>query len=156
MQAVTTLAGGIAHQFNNALFSITGNLEIMKDDPQLPPSTHECMDAMFEASNRMQELTKQLLAYARGGKYQAGAISINHVIKTVLESDQFERDGAVRFDLDLAADDRMVDGDVTQIQKVVEAIIFNALESMSEGGGIHISTKNHRVTPTHLPTDSDS
>jgi PAS domain S-box-containing protein len=69
MEAISTLAGGVAHDFNNALTCVIGNIELIK----INPSSHNVesrVQAIEEAALRMADLTKQLLAYARGGKYQ--------------------------------------------------------------------------------------
>ena len=68
MAAVAALAGGIAHQFNNALTVITGGLHMLetKEENQ---EMGECLQLMSKAADHMSRLTLELLAYARGGKH---------------------------------------------------------------------------------------
>ena len=69
MQAVATLAGGIAHQFNNALAAIFGNVELIEMNAHTSEE-QRFINALRKSADRMSMLTDQLLAYARGGKYR--------------------------------------------------------------------------------------
>ena len=70
MEAIGTLAGGIAHQFNNALSGINGNIEILTWHLPDDENIRRYVDPMKDSAQRMTNLTSQLLAYARGGKYK--------------------------------------------------------------------------------------
>jgi len=70
MEAIATLAGGVAHEFNNALMGIVGNIELLRMDLPEDERRGKYLEAMKSAGYRMSRLTDQLLAYAQGGKYQ--------------------------------------------------------------------------------------
>ena len=70
-KAIASLAGGVAHEFNNALVGITGNLELMVMEMTDETPYIDYIKSIKSAAQRMATLTNQLLAYARGGKYQA-------------------------------------------------------------------------------------
>ena len=76
MDAIGALAGGIAHQFNNALAAFAGNTELLEiafhDDKKIA----KYIEPMKNSIRRMSNLTSQLLAYAKGGKYQTRTISM--------------------------------------------------------------------------------
>ena len=74
MEAIATLAKGIAHQFNNALSVITGNLDILHLYSQDGKDITGSVEEMKGSALRMAHLTDQLLAYARGGKYHTKTI----------------------------------------------------------------------------------
>ena len=80
MEAIATLAGGIAHEFNNALTGVIGNIELL--EMKLPDNrtVAEHTGPMKSSSHRMANLTSQLLAYARGGRYQAKTISLSDFV----------------------------------------------------------------------------
>ena len=71
MEVISTLAGGIAHVFNNTLMGITGNIELLKMDLPRDEGRDRYFEKMKIAAHRMSRLTEQLLAYAEGGKYRA-------------------------------------------------------------------------------------
>jgi PAS domain S-box-containing protein len=73
-EAITTLAGGIAHQFNNALTPIMGNIDILQMEHAQDEDLMDTLKQMNESCRRMANLTSQLLAYARGGKYAVDSV----------------------------------------------------------------------------------
>jgi len=81
MEAIATLSGGIAHQFNNALSSITGHIWLLEMEFPEDQKIIEYITPMKGAAQRMISLTAQLLAYGRGGKYkgQSGFVKENNI-----------------------------------------------------------------------------
>jgi len=145
IQAIATLAGGIAHQFNNALAIIKGNLDILEISLQANKEELGFVKVLKNTSERMHRLTEQLLAYAQGGKYQPSAFSTNNLIKSMLDSDAVPITSSVQISTVLSPDIFMSDGDITQIRMVLEAVLANAVESMNDGGKVTISTKYHHI-----------
>jgi signal transduction histidine kinase len=145
IEAIATLAGGIAHQFNNALAIISGNLDLLeiKARPQVEERPH--WDALRASASRMGRLTDQLLAYAHGGKYQPRRFSANNLIRTILAEKAIVTDPAIRLITELEADLHAATGDTTQIAMVIEAVLANAAEAMDNGGVLRISTANLRI-----------
>jgi C4-dicarboxylate-specific signal transduction histidine kinase len=78
MEAIATLAGGIAHQFNNALAVISGNIELMQLESSHIGNIKKTIAPMQASVQRMSQLTDQLLAYARGGRYYAEPVSVSN------------------------------------------------------------------------------
>ena len=66
IETIATLAGGVAHEFNNALMGIMGNIELLEMDLPEDESRDKYFGAMKDSSHRMSRLTDQLLAYAQG------------------------------------------------------------------------------------------
>ena len=83
-KSIVTLAGGIAHEFNNTLMGIMGNIELFQLEMDEQGEKYERLDLMKNAALRMANLTKQLLAYAKGGKYRPKIISLNMLIEESL------------------------------------------------------------------------
>lgn len=145
MQAVATLAGGIAHQFNNALAVIFGGLELIKSGAENDSENNDFFESLQSSANRMSRLTDQLLAYAQGGKYQPKNFSANDLIDDLLESGKIKPGPTIRISTDLSREIFPACGDVTQIKMVVEAVLANALESFNSGGDVIISTRNQSI-----------
>ena len=76
MDAIATLAGGVAHQFNNALAVILGNLEMIQMDGLADEKLDRFISPINQAGQKMVQLTSQLLAYARGGKFQTQVVPL--------------------------------------------------------------------------------
>ena len=142
MEAIGNLAAGIAHQFNNALSSITGHCGLIKMDYPEDEKIVEHTKAMKQSAHRMAHLTSQLLAYARGGKYKSEPISLRAFVTSSLPLIQYELDPAVRVETDLPSDIMDVKVDPTQMQMVLSAILANSSEAMEGPGRIKISTRN--------------
>ncbi len=140
IQAVASLAGGIAHQFNNALAVIMGNLDLIELDPQGPGKNNRFMDGLRTSTERMRGLTEQLLAYARGGKYQPKDFSINEMILNLLKSSKILRTPSVRMVTHFEEEVSLSGADNTQIRTVLEAVLANAVEAMPNGGDVLIVT----------------
>jgi CheY-like chemotaxis protein len=147
METVATLAGGIAHQFNNALFVITGNIELMEEDNLFDEKTAEKLRIMKDSAGRMVHLTRQLLAYSGGGKYQMRTVLLNALVKKTLPLVKYTLDSTVNADTDNY--DRLhVEVYPAQIQLALSAVLTNASEAMLKGKRGHIRVDCRKVTLT--------
>ncbi len=142
IEAIATLAGGIAHQFNNALTSITGYTGLLEMEY---PEDEKIMDyakAMMQSAHHMAHLTSQLLAYARGGKYNPQTMSLSNFVEGALPVIQHILDPDIHVETDLPLDIMNVEVDRTQMQMVLSAIVANSNEAIDPPGRIRISTRN--------------
>jgi two-component system, cell cycle sensor histidine kinase and response regulator CckA len=146
MEAIANLAGGIAHDFNNALVVITAYLELLGRDVPDQKTLERYCGAMMESARRMTSLTNQLLAYARGGKYQPQIVSMRDFIKDTIPIVQPMIRSDIRLELDLPDDLPNIEADLTQMQMAVSAVMTNASEAMGNDGSIRISAKNESIS----------
>ena len=142
MQAIATLAGGVAHQFNNALAVITGMLDLLETDPATAPETFGYTGQMKEASVKMVHLTNQLLAYARGGKYRATMLSMHDFIRDTLPLIEHNLPHPVRFEVDLPVNRSRIEADAVQLQMVLSALVLNASEAIENSGEIKVAVSD--------------
>lgn len=152
-QAIVTLAGGIAHQFNNALGGIYGNLDLLEIKVKIDDRSKRYIAALRNAAGRIARLTEQLLAYARGGKFQPKAIELNTLLRELVDREIAPQFSQVRISTDLGDGFSRTIGDVTQIKAVMEAILINAMEASSAGGEVSISTCSQIVEQDHPAPD---
>jgi PAS domain S-box-containing protein len=103
MEAIGTLAGGIAHQFNNALFALSGNTELLQMEVSEDENIKNYLRSVQGPMNRMTGLTDQLLAYAQEGKYQSKIVSIRKLVEDTLGLVQHTLDPLIRIETDLHA-----------------------------------------------------
>jgi PAS domain S-box-containing protein len=145
LEALGVLAGGLAHDFNNILTGVLGNVSLAM--LQLPRE-HEIHGRLAEAEralNRAKGLTQQLLTFARGGSPVMRPTSVAELVR---ESISFALAGSdVGCQLDLPDDLWPVEVDDAQISRVVQNLILNAEEAMPEGGTIRVRVTNRTMGP---------
>ncbi len=143
MEAISTLAGGIAHVFNNTLMGITGNMELLRMD--LPKETimDDYFGKMKGAAHRMSRLTDQLLAYAEGGKYRPTELALGDFVRETLPILEHTLSPEITVETDLPRDIAYTTADSTQMQMVLSAILANAKDAIQgEAGHIRITVRN--------------
>ncbi|MGD0820791.1 MAG: response regulator [Desulfomonilia bacterium] len=141
MEAIGTLAGGIAHDFNNLLMGILGNvsLVLMKIDESDP--SHVRLKNAEEYVKRASDLTKQLLGFARGGKYEVMTTNLGKFIRK--SSETFGRTRKeIRIHHSIQDGLWNVEVDHGQMEQVFLNLFVNAWQAMPDGGDIFISAEN--------------
>jgi two-component system cell cycle sensor histidine kinase/response regulator CckA len=145
LEALGTLAGGIAHDFNNLLASILGYASLAKTDLHPDNPVYQHVDIIETASLRASELTQQLLAFAKGGKYDAKPTDVNAIVREVvaLLSRLIEKNITIV----LAADSNLRHAvcDAGQIQQAIINICLNGRDAMPQGGTLTVRTENVRL-----------
>jgi len=154
-EAVSTLAGGLAHEFNNALAVISGNIELLRMELADNEKVKKYGEAMIASVQRMSKITGQFLAYAQGGKYQEKTISLSEFLKETLPVLNHTIDPSISIDTDLQEDIPVIKADCVQIQMVLSDILINASEAMEGGGQIRISTKEEKIDKAFAGTNPD-
>jgi len=151
MEAVGILAGGIAHQFNNALYVIRGNIDLLEMDSIGNENIADYTKKIEASARRMTQLVAQLLAYAKGGKYQIEKLSLNDLIRNILPLIKNSIDYKINLYTELSSDLFNIKADLTQMQMLLSAILINASEAMNGKrcngeGSIRIASKNIMLT----------
>ncbi len=142
MEALSTLAGGMAHRFNNALSAISGNADLIEMEFPGNEKLKRYVTRMKESAGQMAHLTNQLLAYARGGKYNPEILSPTDFLKKAIPLIVDTSDLDIRIETDLPADIMQIEADDAQMQMVLSAILKNSDEAMEDSGRIIISARN--------------
>jgi signal transduction histidine kinase/ActR/RegA family two-component response regulator len=141
MEAIGTLAGGIAHNFNNLLMGIQGYTSIiMMDTPSGDPRYMRLQSIEKQISNGAK-LTKQLLGYAQEGKYEIKQLTLNQLIAEAFDT-LVTTKKEIRLHLELDEDLYPVMADQGQMELMLLNIYVNATEAMPEGGDLFIKTQN--------------
>jgi len=138
MEAIGTLAGGIAHNFNNLLMGIGGNasllnLELGEDNPLAVR-----MDTIEDLVQKGAKLTQQLLDYARRGDSQVEAIDLVKAVRETAATFATTRK-EVRVVVDIADNMIWIMADANQICQVILNLCINAAEAMPAGGLLEIA-----------------
>ena len=139
MKAIGTLAGGIAHDFNNLLMAIQGRASLLSFDLEPAHPLREHLEAIEESIRSAAHLTRQLLGFARGGKYEVKPVDINELVTT--SSTMFGRTcKEVRIYTRAQSASMVVDGDRRQIEQVLLNMFVNAWQAMPDGGELYLET----------------
>lgn len=148
------LAGGLAHQFNNSLNVISGNMELLRMDLADNADVIQFTDAVLQAVRHMAGLTEKLLAYARVGGYQTGQVEFNGLLKQVV-SGFCPAPGRIRVDSRLDSGAILVTADPDQLRLVFSALLKNAAEAIAGSGRITVSTRYITDDDRQLPACGD-
>ena len=141
MESIGTLAGGIAHDFNNILMGIQGNASLMLLKTDSSHAFYEKLKNIEAYVENGTELTKQLLGFARRGKYHSIASDINSIIDK--SASMFGRTKKeIRIHKDLMPDIYTVEVDRGQIEQALLNLYVNAWQAMPEGGDLYLKTEN--------------
>jgi len=149
MEAIGTLAGGIAHNFNNVLMGIQGitSLMLMEKSGSHPDCSR--LKAISDYCQSATGLTKDLLAFARGGKYEVKPTDFNRLMQH--ETGMFKR---TRKEISIFEkyEEKLwtVDVDQDQMRQVLMNLYLNAWQAMPEGGELHIQTENVYVDESFI------
>ena len=144
LESLGTLAGGIAHDLNNILTVISGNIGLAQiEAPSDCGSLLSFLSRAGQAAQHAAHLSSQLLTFSKGGAPLKKVVSI----KTLLEqSAEFSLYGSsLRADLDIAQNLWKAEVDAGQIEQVVNALMINARDAMPHGGTVRVSAKNVEI-----------
>jgi two-component system, cell cycle sensor histidine kinase and response regulator CckA len=141
MEAIGTLAGGIAHEFNNLLTGIQGNVSLMLMDIDLTHPHFERLRNIEKQVQRAARLTSNLLGYARKGRYEVRPFDLNQLVKETCEFFGRTRK-QITIHLELSSRLSAIEADSGQIEQVLFNLMENAADAMPRGGDLFLKTAN--------------
>ncbi|HJV34653.1 ATP-binding protein [Geomonas sp.] len=136
LESLGVLAGGIAHNFNNALTGVMGFISLTRCKLESGHEAHALLKLAEKASLRAAEMAKQLLTFARGGAPVKKSIELKRLLDEVVAL-TFNSSN-VRCVLELPASLPPVRADEGQMVQALSNIVINAMQAMPEGGTITI------------------
>ena len=142
LETIGQLAGGIAHHFNNLLTIVMGNAELMQRSLPRESDCYHMAEQVVNAAQRAGDLTSQLLAFARKGRFKVVPVDLHDLIQRSVDLLDVTIDKRIEIRLDLQASDFMSRGDPAQLENVLLNLALNACDAMPQGGLIEISTRN--------------
>jgi PAS domain S-box-containing protein len=145
MEAIGALAGGVAHDFNNQLTSIMGYSEILRDQFSADVEATSLVDNVLRSARRAADLTRQLLAFSRKGKYVIERVDVNDLVREVATVVSRTIDKRIQIQLSLGSRSSVVEGDASQLQNAILNLALNARDAMPEGGALCFFTGDRRA-----------
>lgn len=139
MDAIGNLAGGISHNFNNLLMGIQGNVSILIQDKKVGDIGYDELAGIERCIDNGAKLTRQLLSFAKGGRYSLDLVDLNDVVEK--SSSMFARTRKeIQVTQHLEADLAPAEADAAQIELALMDLYVNAWHAMSNGGTLTVST----------------
>jgi PAS domain S-box-containing protein len=144
LESLGTLAGGIAHDLNNLLTVISGNIGLAQiEAPGSPANLLSFLSRAGEAAQHAAQLSNQLLTFSKGGTPLKRVVSISDLVTQAAE---FSLHGSnLRSDLGIQAGLWRSAVDPAQIEQVINALVINAREAMPDGGIVRVSARNLEI-----------
>jgi len=141
LESLGTMAGGIAHDFNNFLMGIQGRAAIMLTNREPGEKEYDHLKGIEEYVRSAANLTKQLLGFARGGKYDVKPTNMNTVLQK--QNGMFGRTmKEVRIHEEYEDDLWIVEVDRGQMEQVLMNLYVNAWQAMPDGGDLYVRSAN--------------
>ena len=156
LESVGQLAGGVAHNFNNALTAIIGYSELIArrldaDDPVLAD-----VKLILKVAERSAEMTRQLLTFSRKEQIRPAVFDLNEAIESSRLFLEPLLDDHVQLQVRLDRSVRRVWADRRQLEQVVTNLVLNARDAMPDGGSLTIVTTELVVTEALVRTYPDA
>ncbi len=146
MEALGTLAGGIAHQFNNLLYIISGNIELLIEGAA--PENETVLQAVLKSTRKGSDLVKRILAFSRKFEGNMKTTRLNDEIRGTVRTINELFPKKIDRQFDLAKDLYTVKTDKDQIKQVLTDLCLNARDAMPNGGNLTIKTENSFIDET--------
>jgi two-component system cell cycle sensor histidine kinase/response regulator CckA len=150
MEAIGVLAGGLAHDFNNQLYAVSGFAHFIARDPGLSPASRQDLLELQKVSERMASLTRQLLAFARQQVMSPEVLDLNAAVEDTRPMLQRLIGSNMAIELTLAPGPKWVRVDRAQLVQVLLNLVINARDAMPDGGRIVLRTTTLEVSPGHM------
>jgi len=140
LESIGLLAGGIAHDYNNVLTTILGNITLARLSPNVGEELGRVLAAAEQASMRARDLTRQLLTFSRGGAPVRRPLNPSELLREAVATSL--RGTPVQGVYEIAPDLLTASLDESQIRQVMVNLVQNAVQAMPEGGKLTLGAAN--------------
>jgi PAS domain S-box-containing protein len=155
MESIGTLAGGLAHDFNNILSPIMMAIRMLQ--VKFPDEDSQRLLSLLHLSaERGSELVKQVLSFARGVEGERIIIQPRHLIREIVKILKDTLPKSIDVAYDTSADLWTVTGDITQLHQVLMNFCVNARDAMPGGGKLAIRAENMRIDDNYARMNLDA
>ncbi|HSM75777.1 MAG TPA: ATP-binding protein [Desulfobacterales bacterium] len=149
LESIGTLAGGMAHDFNNILTALVGNIEMLKLHLVENEKAQPFLDGAMAATFKVKDLANRLLTFAEGGAPYTQPIAIDRLLE---ETAQLSLSGSnVTYELQLGGPLTPLIVEEVQVKSALQNIIQNAREAMPGGGRLLLKARNVTLAPESDP-----
>ena len=150
LESLAVFAGGVAHQFNNIMTALAGNIILAKMYAKPGSEVSDILIEAERASLMAEDLTRQLLTFSKGGSPLIKIISLNSIIAELTSISS--GDSGIGCEISLSMNLWPVEADEAQIRQAFVNLVINAREAMPSGGTIRIRAENKEAGSLQLPS----
>ena len=160
LEGLGLLARGFAHDFNNHLTTITGNVSLARERHPDDDELHQMLGEAQTAASRATGLVQQLMTFAQGGRPIRKRTRVPDLVRRILTEHRLQHP-EIRFQFQGAEVDLVANVDPAQISRLIENLVANSAVAMTDGGILIVRCA--RITPeeaieirdTHIPAEED-
>jgi two-component system sensor histidine kinase PilS (NtrC family) len=141
LAAVGEMAAGIAHEIRNPLASMSGSIQILRQELPLSSEQEQLMDIVLRESERLNTTIRSFLAYARPQRFQIARLDVRRALSDaalLLRNSAEVSDGHV-IDVELPPNELWLEADEGQIKQIVWNLATNGLRAMPDGGRLTLT-----------------
>lgn len=143
LASIGSIVGGVAHEINNPLSSISAFAQLLLAEGSLTASQRDSLDAIYAEANRAANVIRDLRAFARRGGSETKPVDLNEIVGRTVRLRGYQMDsGNVLVRTELEPNLPMVTGDPQQLQQVVVNLMSNAIVSMKDQGELAVVTRS--------------
>jgi two-component system, NtrC family, sensor histidine kinase PilS len=144
LAAVGEMAAGIAHEIRNPLASMSGSMQMLKEELPLSADQAQLMDIVLKESERLNQTIKSFLAYARPQRLSMQSLDLRAVVNetAMLLRNSTEVDDNHNIEVAPADQPVTIDADESQVRQIVWNLATNGLRAMPEGGTLRLAAVN--------------
>jgi len=152
MDAIGTLAGGMAHDFNNILCAILGYTELALLDQQVKGTTRDNLQMVLKSAHRAKDLIKRILTFSRPADTERHPLKLGAILKEGVKMLNATLPSSIAIHIDIRTDRDVVLADATEMHQVIMNLGTNAGHAMKSKGG----RLEYELDTLHLESGSAS
>ncbi|MFH1116736.1 MAG: response regulator [Pseudomonadota bacterium] len=156
MEAIGTLAGGVAHDFNNVLHVVLGYTDLVLHDEALPEHCRSELRKVYDSARRGADLVQRLLTFSRKTEIKPRPLNLNRRIEELRKMLQRTLPRMIDIHLRLGDALAVINADPTQIDQILMNLAVNARDAMPDGGKLTIETANLFLSEDYARTHPDA
>jgi signal transduction histidine kinase len=145
MESLGQLTGGVAHDFNNVLMAILGNLDLIAHHVGEEPSVRRLVDGAIQAAERGATLTRRMLAFARRQELRPETVDVTRQINNMVDMLRRSLGPTIEIGVAFADDLAPIRVDPNQLELAILNLALNARDAMPLGGHLTITARRDRV-----------
>jgi two-component system sensor histidine kinase PilS (NtrC family) len=157
LAAVGEMAAGIAHEIRNPLASISGSIQVLREELALSEEQAQLLDIVLRESKRLNETIRSFLAYARPQRLAINRLDLRKTVgdTAMLLRNSAEVQAGHVVDVNLPPDPVWYDADEGQISQIIWNLATNGLRAMPSGGRLGLSVSGERGAPAAAGPQGD-